>query len=322
MIKWLQKTQESVTFEDHTLIIPAVSVGNVGQLTIDLVLENARYDDNPRKVAQIFHSGLEPVVANNVTVTSETDNEIEPGKRKSKKPIDQGRSNPVAASVDEKDCLMTACEVYRCPKKQWIVLQFHSAIRKRDREKFLSFLLDWIREVRFKTIVCFSSIFTSEKLDASITGVSSRIQVLYTDKIDSSYLDKIKSLGWKRLLSPTVLSKIPKVQDIDPLEFIEENLNSVNLSGGGITKSMLQACQTSGIPCLTLLVYASDGENTVDALFLYKEASQLFQFLPQPRGGDPPSKIKIPYIWHQHLGVNPNMSLDGPNYDAPPNVIF
>jgi hypothetical protein len=71
-------------------------------------LENARYDDNPKKVAQIFHAGLEPVVANNVIEPGEGDLNENESRRQSKKSQNQ-KVNAVAKSV-EKDCLMTACE--------------------------------------------------------------------------------------------------------------------------------------------------------------------------------------------------------------------
>lgn len=72
-----------------------MSVGNVGQLTIDLVLENAENvgdggasvgGTKPKKIGQIFHPGLEPVVAvaNNDSACKD--------------------------NVPVQDCLMTACE--------------------------------------------------------------------------------------------------------------------------------------------------------------------------------------------------------------------
>lgn len=111
-------------------------------------------------------------------------------------------------------------------------------------------------------------------------------------------------------MNPAILPSNLKPSDVNQLEYIEENLTAVNMSGSGITKSLLQSCQSTGIPALALMVYASDGDNTVDALVLYKESSRIFHFLPQTKFGEPPSKIRIPYVWHQHLGITPKFTAD------------
>ena len=47
---------------------PAVSVGNVGQLAVDLLITNL---PNCKKIGRVFHNGLEPVVGNEISETGE-----------------------------------------------------------------------------------------------------------------------------------------------------------------------------------------------------------------------------------------------------------
>jgi len=57
MIKLIQ----DINLENYTLILPSVAVGNVGQLSIDLLISNL----NLQKIGQIFSTAFIPVVGAN-----------------------------------------------------------------------------------------------------------------------------------------------------------------------------------------------------------------------------------------------------------------
>lgn len=55
------KLMEDIDLENYTLILPSVAVGNVGQLSVDLLVSNL----NLPKIGQIFSASFIPVVGAN-----------------------------------------------------------------------------------------------------------------------------------------------------------------------------------------------------------------------------------------------------------------
>lgn len=52
---------QDINLEDYTLILPSVAVGNVGQLSVDLLISNL----NLQKIGQIFNAAFVPIVGAN-----------------------------------------------------------------------------------------------------------------------------------------------------------------------------------------------------------------------------------------------------------------
>lgn len=55
------KLVQDINLENYTLIFPSVGVGNVGQLSIDLLISNL----NLRKIGQIFSAAFVPIIGAN-----------------------------------------------------------------------------------------------------------------------------------------------------------------------------------------------------------------------------------------------------------------
>lgn len=55
------KLMQDVNLENYTLILPSVAVGNVGQLSVDLLISNL----NLQKLGQIFSPAFVPIVGAN-----------------------------------------------------------------------------------------------------------------------------------------------------------------------------------------------------------------------------------------------------------------
>lgn len=55
------KLTSDISLENYTLILPSVAVGNVGQLSVDLLIANL----NLQKIGQIFSTAFVPIVGAN-----------------------------------------------------------------------------------------------------------------------------------------------------------------------------------------------------------------------------------------------------------------
>lgn len=55
------KISQDINFENYTLILPSVAVGNVGQLSVDLLISNL----NLQRIGQVFSTAFVPIVGAN-----------------------------------------------------------------------------------------------------------------------------------------------------------------------------------------------------------------------------------------------------------------
>lgn len=153
-------------WSSYTCIIPAVSIGNVGQLTVDLLLSTLEVT----KLGYFHTDSVLPVIGNN--------------------PF------PKSSSETEKCQMVTSSEVYENASKKLIIVQIRSKVVQHKRKQFVTNLLSWIKEMKFQRLIVLSSTAAHERLDSQLTGSTFRY-------ISSPELDKTQSLtqkfGWKEL---------------------------------------------------------------------------------------------------------------------------
>ncbi len=117
------------------LLQPAVSVGNVGQLAVDLILANVK--DNKDGVFNFYHPGLLPVVG--------------------------------ADPFDSKsDSIMTAGQMTILSEAKVVVAQIRSGLVKGKRDEFLDDVLAWAKSVGIAKIILLTSSEADERLDCQI----------------------------------------------------------------------------------------------------------------------------------------------------------
>lgn len=117
---------EPFDFTGYTLVIPSVSVGNVGQLAVDLLITTF----NLKKVATIWHPGIIPLAAGN--------------------PYQE----------DDEPC--TACELYGNKKLNIGVIQLRSSVEFKLALDFFDLLKTDIQNLKFSNVVILTSKFAYE----------------------------------------------------------------------------------------------------------------------------------------------------------------
>jgi len=118
-----------------TMLLPSVSVGNVGQLAIDVVLATLK----PTLITQIIHPSLIPCCGAD--------------------PLNVG--SPV---------LTTAMQLYVHPESKLVVLQIRSGILPGKGSAFLTDLLEWAKENKITRLVCLTSSHAHERSDIQLRG--------------------------------------------------------------------------------------------------------------------------------------------------------
>ncbi|XP_060521180.1 proteasome assembly chaperone 2 [Cylas formicarius] len=123
----LIKFKSPVDLSDYALIIPTVSIGNVPQLMVDLLITTYNF----YKIGHLWHSALVPLVG----------------------------ADPYYADNNE---ICTACELYYSPELKWATIQLRSTLESKMTLKFLNDLCDEIVKINFSKVAILSSGFDYE----------------------------------------------------------------------------------------------------------------------------------------------------------------
>ncbi|XP_077447032.1 proteasome assembly chaperone 2 [Stigmatopora argus] len=152
-------------FKDSILIMPAVAVGNVGQLAVDLLISTLQL---PR-VGYLHSDCLIPMAGN----------------------------NPYATGKEDTDELHTAAEVFWAPELKMAVLQIRAPVVKSKSKRFRQLLLSWIKSSGFCRTLVLSSTHAYHRDDQQLLGPP--LRYLATPSLLKSCGDALEELGWKEM---------------------------------------------------------------------------------------------------------------------------
>lgn len=119
----MMKLNENIDLSGCTLILPAVAVGNVGQLTLDLLISST----NMKKIGQIVSSCFIPIVG----------------------------PDPYIKDSDE---LCTAIDIYHSADKKIVAIQIRSPPIK-GLQSFFEGLRDFIKQEKISKVIFLMQIF-------------------------------------------------------------------------------------------------------------------------------------------------------------------
>lgn len=142
-----------------TLVIPAVSVGNVGQLACDLLISTL----NARRVGFLHDDSPLPVVGSDPFTSVSTD--------------------------QHSHHMTTAIEVFECVDSSVVIAQQRAPLIKGKQCQFVSRLVDWIVCSQFKMVIVLTSMFAYERQDVQLSGPQQRF--LISPSLESD------GLGWQ-----------------------------------------------------------------------------------------------------------------------------
>lgn len=152
-------------WSDYTLIIASNCVGNVGQLSADLLISTLWLN----KVAYLHTDLLLPVVGN----------------------------DPYATGKIEKTCkLCTCCELYENEALKLAIIQLRSKIAKGRKGEYVRRLEHWITCSKFENVIIISSSNLHRRQECEMKG--GKIKYLISDSLrDITGKVLTESLDWK-----------------------------------------------------------------------------------------------------------------------------
>ncbi|XP_072530803.1 proteasome assembly chaperone 2 isoform X2 [Salminus brasiliensis] len=171
------------SFKGFTLIAPAVSVGNVGQLAADLIISTL----NMPRVGHFHTDCLVPMAGN----------------------------NPYSSSAaDGADQLSTNAEVYSHSGLRLVVLQIRTPVLQTKVKSFRKLLVSWIKSSGFSRTVLLSSSHAFHRDDQQLHGAA--LRYLLSPALQDAG-DTLRELGWTELER---VSAFPGINDSEKRLYI------------------------------------------------------------------------------------------------------
>lgn len=260
-----------------TLLLPALSIGNVGQLAVDLFVSSLRAD----RVGFLDDPNVLPCVGNDAYTAAP------PGH------------------------LALPLEVYEFPSCELSIIQQRSPVVKGTMIQFARNLANFAAANRIQHIVLLSSLDFGrwQSID-----MSNGLQTYY---LSSSSLDgkddECERLGFKKLqeYNPSqrtwkYLSSIAENGEEDwPYEELEDEDYLASLPFA----ALFSCFKAKGVRVTCLLCYCSEGDNIPEAFHLAEATSQLLGLSTESFQGNEGGKWIVPFSWKSVYGPPPDMSL-------------
>lgn len=134
------KLSDDSNWSDYTFVFSSVSVGNIGQLAVDLLISSL---SNTKKAGYLISPLVQPVVGHD-------------------------------AFVQNSNELSMSCELYENKNAKLVIFQQRAPLFKGKRNQFVQLLQDFIMEEKFRETICLTSSHAYERLDSQLIGPQSR----------------------------------------------------------------------------------------------------------------------------------------------------
>jgi len=280
-----------------TLVIPSISVGNVGQLGVDVILTNV----SKRKVGYWYDRDVMYSVCTDPYFSSSTARNT-----KKMKSLEQ--------KVSVNGSISLSIEVFEVLNSSLIIVQQRAPVLSHARNKrYVENLSNWIKENQFKEVIVLGSREAYVRKDRQIQGSPFYFLVCGAKTYQKQTESLAKGLSWalwsdleKPVLQTTLLD------DLDPETVSEkEYLNtdtlfrsdpSVFLFGGGITKYLYEMSHEKKFNLLALVSFSNEGHNAEDGIDLGKA---LLRYLHQIIGLKFTEPLQVPLSWNSVFGPPP-----------------
>ncbi|GAB2267285.1 hypothetical protein Dimus_002270 [Dionaea muscipula] len=266
-----------------TLVLPALSIGNVGQLALDLLISSTGAD----RIGFLDDPHVLPCVGNDAYG-----------------PLPQGT-------------LALPLEVYDSVSSSLTFIQQRSPIVKGMMIEFAKNLADFAVSTGKTHVVVLSSLDFGKwkKVD-----MSSGLQIHYISSTNADGTDvNCENIGWKKLLEQNplqrrwkYLSNIAEGNDVveegplfdDGLEEEDEDYYA------SLPFAALFSCfKARGLKVTCLLCYCSEGDNIPDSFGLAEAACEFLSLNPNSFHGDENGGWVIPLSWKSVYGPPADMAL-------------
>ncbi|KAK3820186.1 MAG: PAC2 family-domain-containing protein [Benniella sp.] len=296
-----------------TLIVPSVSIGNVPQLTTDLLLATLALD----RVGCIEDENVIPVVG--------------PADRPHESSLSSSSLSAASSGAGATSGLSLAVEVFQTKDGQWTVIQQRSPTARHRSHYYVDNLVQFIKDAGFGQVVLLASADGARRIDIQLRS-SSPVRYISSQALSKTLLDTIKGLGIEQLENVATTEDERREALIRRKEHfltqdyttsasssgLRDQVEGMQLEGlssnpalekvpripkGGIARRLHSLCQEQGIAVLTVVKFAMEGDNAPDAIFLANVVNAIFKvYVPSQQQVAEGESWKFPKSWDSLYG--------------------
>jgi proteasome assembly chaperone 2 len=267
--------------ECSTLILPALSIGNVGQLAVDLLVSSTKAE----RIGYLDDPHVLPCVGNDAYLPSP------PGD------------------------LALPLEAYDSTSNLLTLIQQRSPVVKGMMIEYAKNVADFAATSGKKHIVLLSSLDFGRW---QTIDMSSGLQIYYLSSANVDGTDDdCERIGWKRLQEYNPAQRMWKYlsnlaegnAELDGDIPFEDELGEEDYCPSLPFAAMFSCFKAKGLKVTCLLCYCSEGDNIPEAFQLADAACRLLDINPNNFHGDEGGKWIVPFSWQTVYGPPPDMSI-------------
>nr|CAD1841387.1 unnamed protein product [Ananas comosus var. bracteatus] len=271
----------SLSPECPTLLLPGLSIGNVGQLAVDLLIASTR----AKRVGWLDAPSVLPCVGNDAY-------------------------GPIA----EGD-LALPLEAYESPLHAISLIQQRSPVIKGMMVTFAKNFANFLFRSGKKHVIVLSSLDSGRRKNID---ASSGMQIYYISSVSDDGTDTdCENLGFEKLAEYNPFQRRWKyltslAEGATPQEDVisdEDELLEDDYYPGLPFAALFSCCKAKGLRVTCLLCYCSEGDNITDSFQLAAAACKLLGLNPDKFRGNEEGGWIIPLSWKTVYGPPPDMSL-------------
>lgn len=258
---------ESTSWKDFIFVLPAVSVGNAGQLAVDLLISTLQM----KKVGLIQDDSITPVIGSDPYTGCFASR------------VGTLQLKPENGVTQSAPALMTSCELYESTAHQLVVMQLRSPLIRGRKLSFLHRLLDFIKEKQFRETITLASSHAHERIDSQLEG--DQFRYLVSSSSMSSDHGLLSQLKWLSLEYRE--SHDERDKDVNPY-----------IPGGGFARQLFLLGKAQGVQnVMVFLVFCSEGDNVPEAFLLANRCSDWLRLFEGKR-----PNWRVPSSWSALFG--------------------
>ncbi|KAG0307133.1 Proteasome assembly chaperone 2 [Dissophora globulifera] len=309
-------------FKGTTLILPSVSIGNVPQLTADLLLATLSLD----RVGCIEDENVIPVIG-------PADPPQQTGLKSKRPAYASSSSSATTLAVSSGAALSLAVEVFQSKDGQWTLIQQRSPTLRHRSHFYTDNLIQFIKDSNFGQVVVLASADGARRVDTQLRSTTTPIRYIPSPALAQDLVETLQRLGLEQLEDVAVTEDEKRealirrheqlvshdydasrsepaasglVEQVEGMQ-IENEAKALEkvprIPSGGIARRLHALCQDQGVPILTIVKFAMEGDNAPDAIYLANVLNAVLKVhVPTKQQIEEEEGWRVPKSWDSLYG--------------------
>ncbi|KAH7461921.1 hypothetical protein KRP22_007489 [Phytophthora ramorum] len=268
-------------FANHTVLLPAVSNANLGQLTLDLLintlLQNGKaFDVQLTRVGHLLSEAAPPIAGG------------------------------AAFATQQPQSLCLNLEVYQSKEKKITIIQQRAPVLPGRAQTFIRELVDWAVTSKVATLGVVAGCDDMLRHDPNM--MSRPIRTIFS--ADAAQLDEAFLSRFEGLTTSTSAEGAQEASEA-PSSSADQ---WAPIRGAGLAPLLHAQCDEQKLPFIAWVMPCAEGNNVPDAAAMATQLVRSLRILPKQLAADPsPAPPMLPFAfppsWNQLFGRGPDVSL-------------